>query len=136
RSFRRAKDNDASGAGYDRAVGFLWTRVASLEEIGPEAGIRASVDGEPLIVFRIGDRVVVLGARCPHQGNFVGTEPVEGKTAVCPSHGWAFDARTGKHLQFAGVRLPAWRARVRGGEVFVRRGLLAALRTALRPPRL
>jgi nitrite reductase/ring-hydroxylating ferredoxin subunit len=117
-------------------VGLLWTRVASLVEIEPAVGVRATVDGEPVVVFRIGNAVLALGARCPHQGNLLGTDLVEGTTAVCPSHGWSFDARTGEHVLFRGVRVPVYPTRVRGGEVFVLRRLLPVLREALRGRRL
>ncbi|MCI0588250.1 MAG: Rieske (2Fe-2S) protein [Planctomycetes bacterium] len=114
-------------------MSLLWQRVASLEEVEPGCGIRTSVDGEPIVLFRIGESLSALGARCPHQGGFLGTDLVEESTAVCPSHGWAFDARTGEHLHFRGVRVPAYRTRVRDGSVFVRRTLLGSLRALLRP---
>jgi nitrite reductase/ring-hydroxylating ferredoxin subunit len=44
---------------------------------------------------------------------------------ACPWHGWEFDARTGRAIWDASVRLRIWRVQVADGRVFVDLGAVA-----------
>lgn len=83
--FRRARvhvpDTDRLAEGEARKV-----------DVGdPAAG------GLQVLLCRVEGRVYALHNHCPHEGGKIVAGPlVEGKYAVCPLHGYAFDPRTGK----------------------------------------
>ena len=110
----------------------FWTRVASLDEIEPGGGLLTLFEGRPVVVFRTEEGVRAIDARCPHQAGTIAPELVKGTLAVCPSHGWAFDVRTGRHVLFRGVGVPVFRTRVRDGGIYLRSGTLRALSRAVR----
>ena len=73
----------------------------------PETGhaVRVNAGGTPVAVFRLGDRLVAVAARCTHVGGPLDRGPVNGNVVTCPLHGSQFDLTTGQ-----AVRGPATQA--------------------------
>jgi nitrite reductase (NADH) small subunit len=63
----------------------------------PEPGhaIRVSVGGTLVAVFRLGDKLAAVAARCTHVGGPLDRGPVSGNVVTCPLHGSQFDLTTG-----------------------------------------
>jgi len=64
----------------------------------PEAGkaIRVSAGGTPVAVFRVGERLLAVDARCTHVGGPLDRGQVADGVVTCPLHGSQFDLATGK----------------------------------------
>ena len=58
-----------------------------------------AVDGEQALVCRVGERVFVVGARCPHRGAPLEAGSLDGAVLSCPWHGASFDVRTGDRVR-------------------------------------
>jgi nitrite reductase/ring-hydroxylating ferredoxin subunit len=80
----------------------------------PAAGhaIRVDVDGTPVAVFRVGDQLLAVDARCTHVGGPLERGAVSGGAVTCPLHGSQFDMATGKVLRGPATR-PVRALRVR-----------------------
>ena len=120
------------------AVTATWTAVCRLDDLAPERGAAALVDGEQLALFRlVDDSVLAVQQQDPFCGAFVlsrgivGTRHVADEvvpTVASPMHKQVFDLRTGACLDPVGrtpvLGLPAdlrtWPVRVVDGIVEVR----------------
>jgi len=110
----------ASGAGGD------WTPVCRLDDILPNTGVCASVDGRQVAIFRLDDdRLYALDNYDPFSRvnvlsrGIVGD--VKGELVVAsPIYKQHFSLATGQCLEDAAVCIPAYPVRLEGGQVWVR----------------
>ena len=100
-------------------------RVCPLQDIVPNAGVAALVDGEQVAVFRLDDEVVhAIGNRDPFSGANVLSRGIVGDlkgelVVASPVYKQHFSLRTGRCLEDAAVRIPVYDARVDDGFVVV-----------------
>lgn len=115
----------------------VWTVVCRLDDLAPERGAAALVDGEQVALFRLADdTVLAVQQHDPFSDAFVlargivGSRDVDGvevPTVASPMHKQVFDLRTGRCLDPVGKTpargLPAdlrtWQVRVVDGVVEV-----------------
>ncbi len=76
------------------------------------------IEGRSIAVFRQGDKVFAVDARCPHAGNPLIEGDLLGTTLVCAFHGWRFDLETGACLH-GEEPVRCYSAELRDGEVWV-----------------
>ena len=103
--------------------------VCRVEEIDPEGGVAALVEGVAVAVFRTHDgRVYALSNYDPFSHasvlsrGIVGTRTVAGEPVdfvASPMHKQAFDLRTGRCLDDAAVRVRTYDVKVADGMVLV-----------------
>ena len=87
--------------------------------VTPGKGVRASVNGRDVAVFRRGEEILVIGNDCPHQGGSLCDGWVEGDIVVCSLHGWEFDMRTGACMTVPGESVPRYLATVEDRTVYL-----------------
>jgi nitrite reductase (NADH) small subunit len=109
----------------DQAV-TAWTAVCRLDDLLPERGVAALVQGRQVAIFRCHDDAVhAVGQRDPFSGANVISRGIVGSrgdvaTVASPMFKQAFDLATGvclDALDDPGARLPVYPARVRDGVV-------------------
>ena len=54
-----------------------------------------------------------------HQGGPIDEGGIREKNAMCPWHGWEFDVTTGKCTFNDTIRIPTFKVKEEGGEVYV-----------------
>ncbi|HUF33760.1 MAG TPA: nitrite reductase small subunit NirD [Acidimicrobiales bacterium] len=102
-----------------------WVAVCPAEQIVPETGVCALVEGEQVAVFRLADGSVwALGNLDPFSGASVMARGIVGDRAgvpvvASPVYKQCFDLRTGACLDDPSVALPAHRTEVVEGVVLV-----------------
>jgi nitrite reductase (NADH) small subunit len=102
------------------------TAVCPYDELQPERGVAALVDGEQVAVFRLHDGSVrAVDHRDPFSGAHVMARGIVGSrgavpTVASPMYKQVFDLVTGECLDDPGVRLRVFPAEVRDGVVHVR----------------
>ena len=69
--------------------------VAAVEDIPLRRGRPVWVDGRGIALFRVGEAVHAIENSCPHAGSALSGGTLDGCLVQCPSHGLAFDVRTG-----------------------------------------
>ena len=99
-----------------------WTQVISLDDLLEEELTAVDLDGEAILLFRMGDRVTAVGARCTHAGMPLqsGSVDISGSDAVvtCPAHGSRFRLDDGRVIRPpAQSPLPTFQVRVVDGAV-------------------
>lgn len=68
-------------------------------------------EGDPKVCVRVGDRPVVAVLAdaavhvveniCPHAGLPLGDGDLTGRVLTCPYHGYAYDTKTGRNVDYA-----------------------------------
>jgi nitrite reductase [NAD(P)H] small subunit len=72
-----------------------WTWVTPVEALPMREGRAVVVGGRELALFNLGDRVIAVDNRCPHQGGPLADGIVAGASVVCPLHGWKINLAVG-----------------------------------------
>jgi nitrite reductase/ring-hydroxylating ferredoxin subunit len=76
-----------------------WTTVASVSDVAEGAIFGATLEGEDLLVVKVGDHYRALGATCTHAGcNLADDGDLEDGTVVCGCHGSVYDLETGEAI--------------------------------------
>jgi nitrite reductase/ring-hydroxylating ferredoxin subunit len=112
-----------------------WVDACAVAELEDGAVTPIRVRGRDLGAARIGERVYVFAARCPHHGGPLAhgrlTYPLAstcpGELSVerdapavsCPWHGWEFRLETGRAVADESVRVKVFTASVHDGRVLV-----------------
>lgn len=102
-----------------------WLPVCNFDDLTPDRGAAALVDGEQVAVFRLADgSLYAVSHKDPYSGanimarGLVGTRGDE-PTVASPMLKQVFSLRTGVALDDPDVRLDVWPIRVVGGRVEV-----------------
>jgi NAD(P)H-dependent nitrite reductase small subunit len=117
-----------------------WRQVCSLEDIYPDSGVCALLDGRQVAVFRVGGGVYAIGNHDPASGANVLARGIVGDVAgelmvASPIYKQHFSLVTGRCLEEPALSVPVYLARIVEDQVWVRMGAVAA-RTAMRKRRL
>ena len=65
-----------------------WVRIARMGDLPLREGRVAKVGDLEIALFHLGDRVLAVDNRCPHQGGPLCDGIVAGQSVVCPLHAW------------------------------------------------
>ncbi|MDB5714881.1 MAG: nitrogen-fixing NifU protein [Sphingomonadales bacterium] len=82
--------------------------------------MKATVEGQKVAIFAVGDDVVATNGRCPHAHGPLHNGEVEGTTLTCPWHGWTFDLRSGVCDEDPELVLERYDVVVEGDDILVR----------------
>lgn len=81
-----------------RRVDPSFRRALPSEQVGEGCAEPVTIDGEPVLVRRLGDgSVVAFEPACPHQGQPLRTAVLTGATLECTRHFYAYDLRSGRN---------------------------------------
>ena len=106
-------------------VAAIWHLVCALEDILPESGAAALIDGEEVAVFRVRDAVFAIANHDPASDanvlarGIVGD--IDGEIVVAsPIYKQHFSLITGRCLEEPRFSVAAYMAQVRDGQIWVR----------------
>ena len=102
-----------------------WHAICALEDILPESGAAALVDGKEVAVFRVRDAVFAIGNHDPASGANVLSRGIVGDiggeiVVASPIYKQHFSLITGRCLEEPRFAVPAYMAEVRDGLIWVR----------------
>ncbi|MEX1022269.1 MAG: non-heme iron oxygenase ferredoxin subunit [Dehalococcoidia bacterium] len=95
-------------------------RVAATSDV-PEGQVRVvECDGRSLALSNIEGEFYAIDNLCTHDGGPLGEGRLQRGRIICPRHGAAFDAKTGRVLTLPAVRsVSAYRVVVQGDDLLV-----------------
>lgn len=74
--------------------------AAGIDDLADGAMKSMKVEGQNLLLARVGGRYYATDGRCPHMGGELSHGRLEGTIVTCPRHGSQFDIATGKVLRW------------------------------------
>jgi NADPH-dependent 2,4-dienoyl-CoA reductase/sulfur reductase-like enzyme/nitrite reductase/ring-hydroxylating ferredoxin subunit len=107
-------DSHAQLTGPDLGAGVESSRLGDGEKLLGHA------QGEPVLLARVGNEYLAIGATCTHYGGPLTEGLIVGDTVRCPWHHACFSLRTGGALEAPALSpVACWRVARRDGRVFV-----------------
>ena len=98
-----------------------WSRVCAIDRLINERMICAHVDGVDLLLIWHEARAIACERACPHEQADLSRGHIANGRLVCPHHAASFDLQDGAISNgWSSHPLQIYRARVEGGEVWVR----------------
>jgi nitrite reductase (NADH) small subunit len=100
------------------------SKICRFDDIVPDTGVCALVEGEQVAVFRVEDEVYAVGNRDPFSNANVLSRGIVGDlkgelVVASPVYKQHFSLKTGRCVEDAAVRIPVYAARVEEGMVVV-----------------
>jgi len=88
--------------------------------LGPSEKVLGHANGEAVMLARLGDDYVAIGATCTHYSGPLAEGVIDGETVHCPWHHACFSLRTGEALRAPALNpVACWNVERRGDDVFV-----------------
>jgi len=99
-------------------------KVCRLDEILPNGGVCALIEGEQVAIFRVDERVYAIGNRDPFSGASVLSRGIVGDlkgelVVASPVYKQHFSLITGRCVEEESVSVPVYAASVRGADVLI-----------------
>jgi 3-phenylpropionate/trans-cinnamate dioxygenase ferredoxin component len=109
-------------------------KAATTGELPDGGKQKVVLDGQEIVLARVGGSYYALANRCPHMGGDLSAGRLEGTVITCPRHGSQFDVRDGHNIRWTdrsgivlfGFKLlksprPArtYKVKVEGGDIMV-----------------
>src|SRR5438105_214830 len=92
----------------------------ALADLADGKMVAGHVGDEAVLVARVGDEVLAIGATCTHYGGPLAEGLLAGGTVRCPWHHACFDLRTGEPLRAPALKpVDCWAVERRGDRVVV-----------------
>ena len=90
------------------------------ESLQPGAKLLGHTKGEPVLLARIGDEYLAIGASCTHYGGPLADGVIDRDTVRCPWHHACFSLRTGEAFRAPALSpVACWKVERRGAKVVV-----------------
>lgn len=83
-----------------------WIKVGSVGDFPEGKHLCMTADEKPIVVFRIENRFYAIANVCPHAGLPLGQGDRHGFVLTCPFHGYAYDIRNGRNIDWPYDELP------------------------------
>jgi 3-phenylpropionate/trans-cinnamate dioxygenase ferredoxin component len=77
--------------------------VGSLSDFAEGQMVKREVDGQSLLIVKVGGALCAVSNTCPHRGGDLSTGEFADGKVTCPRHGAIFDVRTGKNVEGAKI---------------------------------
>jgi nitrite reductase/ring-hydroxylating ferredoxin subunit len=117
--------DDASPQGDVAGPQDGWQVALALEDLAEGRAKRVTVQDAPVLLYRSGERIFAIGARCTHQGAPLDRGPIKVggslATVTCPAHGSMFSLEDGSVMRGPATQpMPAYHIRVIDGNIELR----------------
>ena len=97
-----------------------FVKICSVEDIPDNEPLAIEVDGMPIAICRVGDKLYAIEDVCPHQGASYEGGEVDGEVLTCPLHGWRTNIVTGRSLEAPAIEIETYEVRVENGFVYIK----------------
>ncbi len=102
------------------------TQGVTPADFGDRRMLRGHVGKKSVLLVRLGDEVLAVGAKCTHYQGALDQGLLAGETVTCPLHHACFSLRTGEALGAPAFDpLPCWKVEHQDGRILVRERLTA-----------
>lgn len=94
-------------------------KVGTMADLMAGKPIRATVEGQKILVFLVEQQAVATAARCPHAQGPLHQGEICGSQLICPWHGWAFNLPSGACEEDPDMFLETYKVVREGDDILV-----------------
>ncbi len=94
-------------------------RVATASEIAEGQSKMVEIQGRQIALFRIDGELYAIDNICKHRGGPLHEGEIDGKSVLCPWHGWAYDVTSGECLEDSECSVDRFAVKVDGDDVLI-----------------
>ena len=106
--------------------------VARLDELPSGRGTVVTIADKDVALFNVDGTIYATENACLHQGQSLGTSPLDGCVVTCRAHGWRYNVTTGQTLHVPDYGVQTYPVKVVDGKILI--ALVTARRIPLRSP--
>jgi len=77
-----------------------FVEVAKTEDLKSGTMKKVTVEGQEVLLIRVGDKYFAASDRCPHMNGDLSQGKLEGTVVTCPRHGSQFDISNGQVVRW------------------------------------
>lgn len=96
-----------------------FVKICKTSEIKQGSGKSLEVNGKPVAVFNVNGNFYAINDVCGHRGGPLGEGELDGKTVICPWHGWRYDVTTGANELVPDLPTNRYEVKIEGEDILV-----------------
>ena len=96
-----------------------FVKVCKTSDIPSGSGKTVDLNGKPVAVFNVAGTFYAISDTCIHRGGPLGEGELDGKTVICPWHGWRYDITNGVNEMNPSVSVQKFQVKVEGEDLLV-----------------
>ena len=96
-----------------------FVKVCKTSDVQAGCGRSLDINGKLVAVFNVDGNFHAINDTCAHRGGPLGEGELDGKTVICPWHGWRYDVTTGANEFVPELPTQKYEVRVEGDDVLV-----------------
>ena len=96
-----------------------FVKICKVHDIPEGSGKSLQANGTAVAVFNVGGSFYAINDTCAHRGGPLGEGELEGKTVICPWHGWRYDVTTGANQVAPDLPQKTYEIKVEGDDLLV-----------------
>ncbi|HLC43042.1 MAG TPA: Rieske 2Fe-2S domain-containing protein [Methylomirabilota bacterium] len=94
-------------------------KVGETSDLAPGQGKVVEAEGKTIGLFNVDGTFYALDNTCVHRGGPLGEGELDGKSVICPWHGWYYDVTDGTNVANPTIKVACYPVKVEGTAVFV-----------------
>ena len=96
-----------------------FVKTCKTGDVKPGCGRSIEINGKPVAVFNVEGCFYALNDVCGHRGGPLGEGELDGKTVICPWHGWRYNVTTGENELVPDLPTQKYELKVEGEDILV-----------------
>jgi nitrite reductase (NADH) small subunit len=96
-----------------------FVKVCKTSDVKEGYGKSIEVNGKAVAVFNVEGNFYAINDICAHRGGPLGEGELDGKTVICPWHGWRYDVTSGVNEFVPDLPAQKYEVKVEGDDVLV-----------------
>jgi nitrite reductase (NADH) small subunit len=96
-----------------------FVRVCKTADVKAGCGRSIEINGKPLALFNVDGGFYAINDVCGHRGGPLGEGELDGKTVICPWHGWRYNVTTGENELVPELPTQKYEVKINGEDILV-----------------
>jgi nitrite reductase/ring-hydroxylating ferredoxin subunit len=96
-----------------------FVEAARLDELPVGQATVVTIANQDVALFNVDGTIYAIANACLHQGQSLGSSPLDGCIVTCRAHGWRYNVTTGNTLHVPGYGVRTYRVKVVDGTILI-----------------
>jgi len=96
-----------------------FVKVCKTADVKAGCGRSIEINGKALALFNVDGGFYAINDVCGHRGGPLGEGELDGKTVICPWHGWRYNVTTGENEVVPDLPTQKYRVKIDGEDILV-----------------